>query len=349
MATIRHTRILVGLLCLLLLLAACGEEDPGDATADDDGDAAESDDDDDGDGGGGDDDGELVEVSVGQLTIAATVPIYLADREGFFAEEGIEVQFEEFAGGAEILPAFSSGAVDAAFSNHVSTVSAVQEGLDFVCVTGSDNSPAEPPDTGNILVAADSDVTELTDLEGRTVGVNNVDSILSLFFTALLSDAGVDVDSIEFVEVPFPNMGDALGGDQVDAVGNIEPFNTLLQQQGVAEVLSPLYHPVRSNTELGCYGFTQEFIDDRPEVVEGFVRAHERGKELAASDHDLTLEAIGEWTEMDSDLVEEIVWSDWQPGASEEDLQAIADLMFEHGFIDEEFDAATAVTQEFLD
>lgn len=290
-----------------------------------------------------------VSLTVGGLKIAATVPIYLAVREGFFADEALEVTFEAFSGGAEILPVFAAGGLDIAFSNHVTTVFAAQAGVDFKCVTGSDNSPASGKDTGNVIVPVGSAITTVSDLEGKTIAVNNRSSLLPLFFSALLDQNGVDPSTIDFVEVPLPSIGDALAGGQADAAGQVEPFNTILESGGVVRVLSPLYQPVLPGVELGCYGFTGVYINENPDVVARFVRAFERGKALATSDKELTAGAIAEWTGADPALIGSIVWSAWLPGVSGTDMQAIADLMLRYKFIPTAFDASTAVDESFVD
>ena len=58
---------------------------------------------------------------------------------------------------------------------------------------------------------------------------------------AWLEKRGVDPKNIEFQEIPFPQMADALLQKRVDAVWNVEPFVTFMTQSGKAKVLAYPY------------------------------------------------------------------------------------------------------------
>jgi NitT/TauT family transport system substrate-binding protein len=198
---------------------------------------------------------DLYEMTVAHLPIAAKVQVVVAQEEGLLAENGIDATFELFRGDAEALPAMIAGEVDGGGINIATMISAYAEGFDLGCFSGGQVTPPEGDDTGNILVAADSDITSLADLEGGTLAVNNIGSLMWVFVQALLTQEGVDPATVDYVEVPFPNMGDVLQAGQADAVALVEPFNTVLVNEGVAEVLSPLYMPVLPGVELDCLVF----------------------------------------------------------------------------------------------
>src|SRR5690554_4216667 len=51
-------------------------------------------------------------VSVGHLGIAPHIALYVADEQGFFAEEGIEIQYEQFNSAANMVPPLGIGQLD---------------------------------------------------------------------------------------------------------------------------------------------------------------------------------------------------------------------------------------------
>ena len=81
-------------------------------------------------------------------------------------------------------------------------------------------------DTAAIAVAADSDIQDVSDLEGKTIAINTLRNISELTVTAALEGEGVDVSTIDFVEVPLPDMVGQLEAGQIDAAGLVEPFIT---------------------------------------------------------------------------------------------------------------------------
>jgi NitT/TauT family transport system substrate-binding protein len=97
---------------LLLFAAACGDDDEaGSAGADASGSAAPA------------------KLTVGVIPIAAVAPLYLGIEQGYFEQEKLEIEprFEE--GGVNVVTAVISGDFDMGFSNTLSLMTAVQQGL----------------------------------------------------------------------------------------------------------------------------------------------------------------------------------------------------------------------------
>lgn len=57
---------------------------------------------------------------------------------------------------------------------------------------------------------------------------------------------GGDRDSMDLVEVDFPDMAGQMESDNVDAIMAVEPFATISKNAGAREICSPM--PSRSKT-----------------------------------------------------------------------------------------------------
>src|SRR5690625_796748 len=99
----------------LLLLAACN------------GDAA--------DPGPEGEDAELTPITVGVLPIVDTAAIWLGVDEGIFEEHGLDVTLEILAGGAAVVPTVVSGEHEFGFSNSISVLQGVEQGLPLQVAT----------------------------------------------------------------------------------------------------------------------------------------------------------------------------------------------------------------------
>ena len=85
---------------------------------------------DDGGGGGGGGTPEQPEkVKIGLIPIADVAPVFVGIKQGYFKEQGIELDPQFAAGGAAITPAVISGDFDIGFSNTVSLLIAASKGL----------------------------------------------------------------------------------------------------------------------------------------------------------------------------------------------------------------------------
>ena len=109
-------------------------------------------------GGAGGDSG-LTKVSVGVIPIVDCAPIYLGDKQGFFKEEGLQLDIQTATGGAAIVPGVVSGSFDFAFSNLISVMVAKDKGLDLKFVANGASTTGEiGKDIGGVVVPAGSSI-----------------------------------------------------------------------------------------------------------------------------------------------------------------------------------------------
>src|SRR5262249_43308507 len=184
---------------------------------------------------------ELSTIKLGELKVAAKIPTYLADKLGYFKEEGIAVEYEFFAGGAQALPVLTAGRIDIGHGPLVSVFQAAAEGADYVLLSSTDSATTAAPDPVAMLVGPNSPLQKVQDLAGKNYGVNVVNSIAWLYATATLEKHGVDPKTVRFVEIPFPNMNDALVQGRVDAISQLEPFHSVLAQSGRGRAIAYPY------------------------------------------------------------------------------------------------------------
>jgi NitT/TauT family transport system substrate-binding protein len=153
---------------------------------------------------------------------------YLAQQEGYFAEEGLDVTIDQGEGSAATVTRVMSGAYDAGFGD----MNAIIQNA----ATSPDAAPVmvyqiynQPPFA--VLTKADGPITELADLEGATVGAPP-GSASTRLFPALADVAGIDTSAVEIVNVQ-PNLQEQmLIQEQVDAslVFNVTSYMNILGQ-----------------------------------------------------------------------------------------------------------------------
>jgi NitT/TauT family transport system substrate-binding protein len=316
---------LVGVMALLV--AACGDDDDGgDAQA------------------GGDEGGdttaaeELTTIEVGVVPVVDVAPLYLGIQQGFFEEEGLDVQPAIAQGGAAIIPAVVNGDQEIGFSNIVSLLIGQIEGLPVQVISQGIQATDEPDnDTAAIAVPADSDIQEPADLEGKTIAINTLRNISELTVKAALDGEGVDTSTLNFVEVPLPDMVGQLEAGQVDAAGLVEPFITTGKGAGHRMII---YDRVATEPEMtvATYFTSTQFLESDPDVVEGFVRAMNRSLEYATENADQARQAIAEYTEIPPDVLEQVVLPLWQTDLNQDSIELIAELMVTHGIAEEQAD-----------
>ncbi|WP_154793469.1 ABC transporter substrate-binding protein [Occultella kanbiaonis] len=222
----RHSRRLAigaSAIAAALLLAACTVDDGGD----------------DGTGSGatgGGDDGELTQVrlQLQWLTQGQFAGYFAAQDQGYFADEGLEVEIVE--SGGDIVPqdALVNGDVDYAIAWVPKVLGSIEQGANITNVAQIFER------SGTLQVSmADSGIETIADFEGRRIGSWGFGNEWEIF--AALSQEGLTVDDIELVTQGFDMLG-FLSGD-IEAAQAMT-YNEYAQ---VLETLNPdtgeLYQP----------------------------------------------------------------------------------------------------------
>jgi NitT/TauT family transport system substrate-binding protein len=220
----------------------------------------------------GADDGEggaagPIEVRVGVLPIVGAAPLTLAAQEGLFAAGGLAVRPERVQSGAVALPALVAGDLDVLFGNHVSTIAARSQNLDVVIIAEASRAR---PDNFSVVTLPGSAIQRPTDLAGRTIGINALNNIGGLTVSAVAGAEGIPPDQLTFVEIPFPDMANALANGRVEAAFLPEPFLSEARRTlAVRTVLDPCSGPT-ADLPIDGYVVTSRFAEENPDTVRAF-------------------------------------------------------------------------------
>lgn len=209
-----------------------------------------------------------------------------ARAKGFFKEEGIEIDTTPLSGGAAGIPALVAGQIQIASSNIVSIVLAAAHGLDVVIVGAGDTTADAPPDLAGLVTAKGNALHTGKDLEGKKIAVNARNNIIWLYAREWVAQSGGDPEKVEFVEVPFPQMMDAVRTGRVDAAMMVEPFLSGGVNDGLVDVVSWPYSEVHKNSLVAEFVTTKAYAAEHPDIVQAFVNGHNKGVDWANANKD---------------------------------------------------------------
>ena len=114
-------------------------------------------------------------------------------------------------------------------------------GLDIVFLAASARIRPEKPDNSGVAVRTNDKINGPKDLVGKKVSAGLINGPNYVHMREWLQRNGVDPASVEFLELPFPQMADALFQNRLDAVWNVEPFLTFMVKSGNARVIAYPY------------------------------------------------------------------------------------------------------------
>jgi NitT/TauT family transport system substrate-binding protein len=179
-----------------------------------------------------------VVVTVGVAGTTSDAPIYIADRKGYFREEGLEVKITDFRSAADMVAPLGTGQLDAgAGSASAGLYNAVLRGVRIKIVADKASSP---PGYGATKILVRRDLAESgryrepKDFKGMKFAMNAPGVSNTATVNALLKSVGLRYSDVQTLNLPFPDHVVALQNKAVDASASVEPAPTIAIKNGFA-------------------------------------------------------------------------------------------------------------------
>lgn len=215
-------------------------------------------------------------LSVDGRSALAYLPLTIAQQLGYFNAEGLDVSISDFADAASATQALTSGAVDVCagtFDRTLPLHAKNQKFRTFVLLArtpqlafgGSTRSPT---------------YMQLSELLSRKLGVTALDSMSTVMIKLLFQRAGLDAQDVTFVPTgSSAGALTALRSGQIDALCNIDPIMTILEQKGDVKII----HDARTLSGTvalfgtlvpsACLYASSEFIQKSPQSCQALANA----------------------------------------------------------------------------
>jgi NitT/TauT family transport system substrate-binding protein len=277
--------------------------------------------------------GKPDDVKVGLISILDVAPIYLGKQKGFFSERDIDLTLQPAEAGTETVPAVLSGEMEFGFSNIVTLLLAQTEGLPVKVVSNGNNSTGvEGADFGSLMVAGNSPIQSVSDLQGKKVAVNVFENVVELSVRASALKAGIDPNSIEFVKLGFPEMPAALATGQADAVFVVEPFQQVVLAQGGRSIASSLVDAA-PDLSVAMYFTSQQLLAENPGLAKRFTEAMNESLAYADAHPDEVRAILPTYTKIGPEVIPNLVLPKWTSEINEKSVSEIASLAVSEGIL----------------
>jgi NitT/TauT family transport system substrate-binding protein len=273
-------------------------------------------------------------IRLGLLPFSESLAAVIADKQGFFKEEGIEVEVTKFDSGAIAVPVLQSGRMDIVFSNTVATLQAFEHGLDAVVIAPGAVVRSSAPDTTIAVIALNNGpINSLKDLEGKRIAVNVINSSAWLHVVADLDKHGVDRTKVRFAEVPFPQMNDPLLNGQLDAISQVQPFSTALLAIGKAKILSWPYVETAPNTDITQYIALTSWVEKNHALAVKFARALAKSAKFAETNEAATRDINQEFTHINPEFKDKVLLPRIGTAIDLKEMNHTMDMMHKYGLL----------------
>jgi NitT/TauT family transport system substrate-binding protein len=148
---------------------------------------------------------------------------WIAQDQGFFGEQGLEVEAEIPTIPFSQLPSALGREYDIILGTQPDLINAGSRGLQLVAVGGVNLDGDRIPGSA-LVVPGGSDIADITDLAGRSVGAPSLTGNNWLTLECWADKAGVDPSSIRGIEAPAPEIPSLLEKGRFDSALLFEPL-----------------------------------------------------------------------------------------------------------------------------
>ncbi len=282
-------------------------------------------------------------IRVVDLPLANFTPLLVARDKGYFEAENLSVTWSPVAQGAVAIEAVVGGSAEIGASAVFETIVAHGNGLDLMFLTPGVHIRTEPPDNSALLVRTDDSIHGAADLAGKKISAGLINSINYVHMIEWLEKKGVDPAKVEFFEIPFPQMADALFQNRLDAVWNVEPFVTFMTQSGKARVLAYPYLETIPGMDVANYFAKGSWFKANPDVALRFKRAIDHAtSDMTSMPKEERDDWVAKFTGMKPEVVKAVTLPIFSTEYNVPSLQANLELAVKHKMI-KSFDVNTMI------
>jgi NitT/TauT family transport system substrate-binding protein len=250
-------------------------------------------------------DGALAQtkMTIGCTATSDCASAMVAVDEGIFAKHGLDAKMVLIGINSNIPAAIISDSIQIGGPTATVFLQAVDGGLDLVAIDGA--SIMDPISNNAIAAYARNGTSlhEAKDFIGKKVGAPGIGAFLQVLFVKWLVEKGVDPKSVNFIEVTFPTMGDALKSSAIDAVLTVEPFVTRFNAAGLGYVGARYAAELGRTEPIISYVAARAYADKNPEAIAAFRAAIAESAEIVNNDRQKASESISKFTKLPLDIV----------------------------------------------
>lgn len=202
-------------------------------------------------------------------------PMYVAIEEGYFEDEGIDLDLVYGFGADKTMTAVISGEADIGFMGSEASIYTYAEGpTDYVV-----NFAQLTQRAGNFLVARE-EMPDFSweDLKGHLVLGGRKGGMPEMVFEYILKQNGIDPEKdLEINQnIDFGSTAAAFAEGQGDFTVEFEPGATSLESEGKGYVVASLGED-SGYVPYTAFSAKQSFIDENPDIIQGFTNALQKG------------------------------------------------------------------------
>ncbi|MGZ5205686.1 MAG: ABC transporter substrate-binding protein [Caldimonas sp.] len=216
-------------------------------------------------------------IAVGGKNLLYYLPLTIAETQGYFKDEGLEVTIADFAGGSRALQALVGGSADVVSGAFEHTINMQVKGQRLRAFVLQGRAPQIVLGINPKTMPGFKSVAEL---KGKKLGVTAPGSSTNVLANFVLAKAGLKPGDVSIIGVGAGSGAvAAMRAGQIDAISNLDPVITLLSRSGDLKILSDTRVVAEADRVFGgpmpsgCLYTQQSFLDKNPATAQALANA----------------------------------------------------------------------------
>jgi sulfonate transport system substrate-binding protein len=218
----------------------------------------------------------------------------IADKLGYFKEEGLNVTSKLIESGPDIGPMVSGGSAPVSIQTNFMDIILKSNGIGVKIVAPL----AQIAGTQAVVGAKDLKLTSAKDLEGKTIGIPNGADV-KIAIDNMGKELGVDIGKIKFVNLAPSDAVVALQKGDIDAMACWEPFVTKAIQaggkflfSGTKSELPDKQGPVNWMSVHTTMQVTDSYLEKNPNTVKAVLAALRKATDYINTNRDEAIKIL---------------------------------------------------------
>jgi NitT/TauT family transport system substrate-binding protein len=179
----------------------------------------------------------------------------------------------------------------------------------------------------------DSGIKKPADLAGKRIAVAGLNAYHYYMAVDYLQRNKVDVSTVKFVEVAFPQQPDVLKSGQVDAVVTVDPFYRRIVNNKIGYSIEEYDSTVPMGTLIDFYIATRAWANENRDAVKAFRASLDEAIKFIDSNQQASRASLQRWSKVPEAVVALSKLSNFKTNVEGKQLQHWMDLGKRQGFI----------------
>jgi NitT/TauT family transport system substrate-binding protein len=214
------------------------------------------------------DQGSQKTITIGVMPDVESIPFIMAQKNGYFKEQGVEVKILHFKSAKDRDSALQSGQLDGVITDVLAVVFSNEGGTNLKIISKNDGDI-------KLITGKDSGIDSMAALRGRSIGLSS-NTIMEYTVDKMLESAGLKSEDVKKTVIPpLPTRLEMLQGGKIDAAILPEPLAGLGVNNGAVVLAST----DQMANKAGAIAFTAESLQQNREEIKAVFRAYNQAVE----------------------------------------------------------------------